>query len=226
MLTAMKQFDIHGVGAALSRLRGIHANAFGSEAHGFEMNPVLSESEAATFERSHDVVLPYDYRQFLTELGNGGAGPFYGIFPLGFMDDNFDLRSWEENKGIVGTPSKPFLFQTEWNNLSGYPDVDLMKRNVEEYDRQIERFDERYWSSELMKRRGPDLSRRLCVENLARCDWGAIGKAVGGQTQRMCRTPAAAASRRFAGDVLRMVQRMVGPVLCSGWTAQVAIDLI
>jgi hypothetical protein len=31
----------------------------------------------------HRVTLPKEYRTFLTSLGNGGAGPFYGILRLG-----------------------------------------------------------------------------------------------------------------------------------------------
>jgi hypothetical protein len=37
------------------------------------------------FESAHKVNLPPDYCYFLTSLGNGGAGPYYGLSPL----DNF-----------------------------------------------------------------------------------------------------------------------------------------
>jgi hypothetical protein len=121
----MSEFDIPSFRAAISRLRGLQPNVFGSDGHGFQMNPVLSESEAAAFERDHKIVLPSDYRQFVTEVGNGGAGPFYGVFPLGFMDENFDQRPWQENDGFVGALSEPFQFQQEWNDLSGYPEADV-----------------------------------------------------------------------------------------------------
>jgi hypothetical protein len=146
----MEDFDISAVEAAISRLREIQAEVFGADGHRFQMNPALPESEAAEFEQDHKIALPSDYRQFLTGLGNGGAGPFYGVFPLGFMDDNFDLRPWQENDGVVGNLLKPFPFQDEWNDLSGQPDADLLRRDTKEYDRQIEQFDARYWSSELM----------------------------------------------------------------------------
>lgn len=130
------------------------------------MNPVLSESEAAAFERDHRIELPSDYRQFAIQVGNGGAGPFYGIFPLGFMDDNFDQRSWQENDGFIGTLSKPFRFQEEWNDLSGYPEADLMKRDETEYNRQIDQFEGKYWSSELMNGALP-----ICHEGCALRIW-------------------------------------------------------
>ena len=152
--------------AAITRLHRIQAKTFGSEGHGFQMNPVLPASEATAFERDHKVVLPADYRQFITEVGNGGAGPFYGVFPLGFMDDNFDQRPWQENDGLVGTLSKPFPFNEEWNDLSGKPDADLVTQDAEEYDKQIERFCERYWSSELVNGAIP-----ICHEGCALRIW-------------------------------------------------------
>ena len=169
ILAIMEEFAIPAVKAAIFRLREIQAKAFGSEGHGFRMNPVLSESEAAAFEHGQKIVLPSDYRRFVTELGNGGAGPFYGVFPLGFMDDNFDLRRWRENDDSVGTLSKPFSFRTEWNDLSGYPEADLLKRDEKEYDRRLERFEGRYWSSELMNGAFP-----ICHEGCALRVWMVV----------------------------------------------------
>jgi hypothetical protein len=162
----MSEFDIPSVRTAISQLRGRQPNVFGFDGHGFQMNPVLSESEAAAFERDHKIVLPPDYRQFVTKVGNGGAGPFYGVFPLGFMDDNFGQRPWEENDGFIGTLSEPFRFQEEWNDLSGYPEADLMKRNETEYDRQIDKFEGKYWSSGLMNGAFP-----ICHEGCALRLW-------------------------------------------------------
>ena len=46
------------------------------------LRPALAEAAAARFERKHTVVLPAGYRAFLTTLGDGGAGPYYGLEPL------------------------------------------------------------------------------------------------------------------------------------------------
>lgn len=162
----MSDFNLPSLRAAISRLRETGAMAFGASAHGFRLNPVLSRSEVSAFERDHKIVLPPDYRQFVTEVGNGGAGPFYGVFPLGFMDDNSDQRPWQENDGFIGTLSKPFRFQEEWNDLSGYPEAELMRRNETEYDRQIDQFDGKYWSSELMNGAMP-----ICHEGCALRIW-------------------------------------------------------
>ena len=52
---------------------------FGSFTHRYELFPPLSENQVETFEIENQIKLPAEYRLFLTEIGNGGAGPFYGI---------------------------------------------------------------------------------------------------------------------------------------------------
>ena len=64
----------------------IAANAFGAEHHRFELGPRLPEVVVAEFEDRHEVELPPEYRRFLIELGNGGAGPGYGLTPLNRAD--------------------------------------------------------------------------------------------------------------------------------------------
>jgi hypothetical protein len=75
--------------------------------HGFLPNPVLQQEEVLAFEQRPEIDLP-DYRHFLTTVGNGGAGPYYGIFPLGQSDGlGHSLESWIENDGFVGHRSEP-----------------------------------------------------------------------------------------------------------------------
>jgi HEAT repeat protein len=62
------------------RERGL--TCFGSEKHQFRLNPPISEADLGAFETRHSIQLPDDYRTFLREAGNGGAGPYYGILPL------------------------------------------------------------------------------------------------------------------------------------------------
>ena len=47
---------------------------FGAGGHGFVLNPPLPEDEAIAFEQRHAIRLPADYRHFITQIGNGGAG--------------------------------------------------------------------------------------------------------------------------------------------------------
>lgn len=77
--------DIANLDELLKRLRTVdrHHRVFGSEKHLYRLGPVLAEAELKAFETTHQVKLPDDYRQFLATVGNGGAGPFYGLEPLG-----------------------------------------------------------------------------------------------------------------------------------------------
>lgn len=50
--------------------------------HGYQLGPVLSEAALAALESRHRVTLPTDLRTFLLEVGDGGAGPGYGLWPV------------------------------------------------------------------------------------------------------------------------------------------------
>jgi hypothetical protein len=58
------------------------ATIFGALQHRWKVEPVLSEDALAAFEAEHGVTLPAGYRAFVAHVGNGGAGPYYGLSPL------------------------------------------------------------------------------------------------------------------------------------------------
>lgn len=134
--------------------------------HGFQLLPPIPETEVVEFERRHRITLPEDYRQFVTCVGNGGAGPFYGVFPLGQMDDNFDLQDWQEEDGLVGVLSEPFPLSEEWNDLTAMPDAEQADTDELEYEKQMEAFDQRYWSASLVNGAIP-----ICHEGCAIRIW-------------------------------------------------------
>ena len=55
---------------------------FGADSHQYRMNPCLTERDVVDLENTYRVQLPGDYRNFLTHIANGGAGPYYGLLSL------------------------------------------------------------------------------------------------------------------------------------------------
>lgn len=55
---------------------------FGANAHKYQLNPPASLQAVEAFEQQIGCTLPEAYRNFLLQAGNGGAGPFYGLFSL------------------------------------------------------------------------------------------------------------------------------------------------
>jgi hypothetical protein len=146
--------EIAAIRDGLRRLREatVPLNVFGAQAHGFVMHPPLSEQVLRDFEARHRVTLPPEYRGFLIKVGNGGAGPAYGLFKLGEMDDDFGHKPWTEDGGFVGVLSQPFPHTGPWNDLSEMPANDESRefdlQCEDEYDRRLEEWEERvYWNT-------------------------------------------------------------------------------
>lgn len=55
---------------------------FGADGHRYELAPPAGEDAVQAFEEKHGIRLPEEYRNFLILIGDGGAGPYYGIFGL------------------------------------------------------------------------------------------------------------------------------------------------
>lgn len=85
---------------------------FGSKKHKYQVNPVISEKDISEFESRYSISLPDDYRWFLSSVGNGGAGPEYGLEPIehGIYSD----LHYGAEEGFID-PSKPFSLTEEWN---------------------------------------------------------------------------------------------------------------
>ena len=56
--------------------------SFGVKEQEVSYNPCLSEEDIKEFEHKHCITLPDDYRTFISEIGNGGFGPGYGLYIL------------------------------------------------------------------------------------------------------------------------------------------------
>lgn len=137
--------DFRQIVTDLQRVREAGIQVFGSDSHRFEMNPVLSENEIQRFEAKHGISLPTDFRMFLLHVGRGGAGPAYGLFNLGEIDDGWGFSKWENRNSMVGSLRSPFPYKKAWNDLSGRPDSALAESDEDEYYRLQEAFERRYY---------------------------------------------------------------------------------
>jgi hypothetical protein len=65
---------------------------FGAETRGLQRVPPLSPDALAAAEARLGVTLPEEYRGFVTRIGDGGAGPAYGLFTLedALLESNVD----------------------------------------------------------------------------------------------------------------------------------------
>ena len=132
------------------REAAIPASVFGAEAHQFRVHLLLPEEVVREFEERHRVRLPPDYRGFLIHVGNGGAGPSYGLFKLGEMDNGFKHKRWKEGDGFVGTLSEPFPHRSAWNDSTAKPMYDESRENdpewEDEFERRLDAWEAVYWN--------------------------------------------------------------------------------
>ncbi|MCE5229024.1 SMI1/KNR4 family protein [bacterium] len=132
--------------ADVETLKRAKPKVFGADSHEFKLHPPVPEYEIAGFVQDHHIELPQEYRNFLMRCGRGGAGPYYGLFDFHMMDNGFGHVKWNEGGDFVGTLSRPFPFTEPWNDLSKHPADELLERDCDEYDRQMQVFDQCYWA--------------------------------------------------------------------------------
>jgi len=104
------------------RLRELAGNdpelrRFGARRHRYRLGPVADEHELVRFEGAHGIRLPESYREFITTVGDGGAGPFYGLFRHDGSDWPDHLRRTERD--LEGLRSSAFPHTTVFQP---YPD--------------------------------------------------------------------------------------------------------
>ena len=103
---------------------------FGASQHHYKLNPPKREDEVAWFEQQNGIRLPPDYRAFLLQVGDGGAGPYYGMLRLesGKIDDLDDPKADQ-----LLDLSKPFPYTEAWNMEFPEDQVLREKMKQEEY---------------------------------------------------------------------------------------------
>lgn len=84
---------------------------FGASTHKYKLNPPVEASFVRIIEEKYGFTLPEDYFHFITEVGDGGAGPDYGIQSitefLGEGTDTYSKKYWEEYRYSLAKPFAP-----------------------------------------------------------------------------------------------------------------------
>jgi hypothetical protein len=108
--------------AKLTELRKLDRSysLFGASSHQYRLGSILTEAEVVKHERRLGLSLPVEYRHFVMEVGHGGAGPFYGLFPLDGSDPD-DITDLEKTRKAFrwAEPFNPM----EWENPRAEDDV-------------------------------------------------------------------------------------------------------
>lgn len=139
--------QIESIKIKLGQLKKLDRNftLFGSQKHRYKLNPPISTDIISQFESKYKIKIPTEYVHFLTSLGNGGAGPFYGLEP--FENVLFDDLDYKRPDSLLN-PTEPFFHTVPWNlNFLSTADED---ENEEEYEKQREEFEEKYYDKEQM----------------------------------------------------------------------------
>ena len=108
---------IENIKNKLEKLKALDSDfdIFGSEYHKYKMNTTLTSKEIDAFEKEYSVKLPLEYRLFLETIGNGGAGPLYGLFELTNNDGNNPCLK----KEFIYTYDRPFLMNDVYDEMPG-----------------------------------------------------------------------------------------------------------
>ena len=112
--------------AKLAEVRERGLESFGAASHDFLLNAPLSEAGVAEFEREYRVELPGDYRLFLIEAGDGGAGPYYGLPRL----REAVIGGWKDDPVVLARPSplRPGMpAGADWAEALGCRDDELFQ---------------------------------------------------------------------------------------------------
>lgn len=89
---------------------------FGAADSHYQLNPPATEELLHRFEAKYQLALPEGYREFLLHVGNGGAGPYYGLYELDVPQ--FGWRKAQAGKvKVVPFSSAPEYTARHWAKL-------------------------------------------------------------------------------------------------------------
>jgi hypothetical protein len=128
--------DVALVMDKLAELRRLDAKrrVFGASAHSYALAPPADTGLLRLVETALGSPLPADYRRFLTRIGDGGAGPYYGILSLeqsisracmlaGEYEEEHDGRRARELIGTLPAFTRDFPLESDisFGEIIGMP---------------------------------------------------------------------------------------------------------
>lgn len=131
----MTPLDITFISDALIHLkrRDREPGSAATLGHHYELGLPLHESTIAQIEAKYGFTTPASYRQFLLSLGDGGAGPNWGLLPFGWWPGTTDLLPWHE-VFPRWSPGISFPLSSAWNMPPTFfaqePDYDLLPQEA------------------------------------------------------------------------------------------------
>lgn len=116
------QIRVNRILDKLKQVKRRKLSRFGSEKHQFKLNEKLTESEIQEFETAYGITLPAGYHSFLQYAGNGGAGPYYGIYPLKNWNN---FATWIIDNVPEDYLRRPSSLRPGWNKIPEFSDDDI-----------------------------------------------------------------------------------------------------
>lgn len=106
----------------LAKEKDVNRKTFGADSHQYELGKPLSSEEVFRFEESQGIDLPESYKEFILTIGNGGpgyyggAGPNYGIYPLGDFGYMESTAQYMADECIINST----LTEKQWKLLTAF----------------------------------------------------------------------------------------------------------
>jgi hypothetical protein len=98
------------------------ASVFGARGDRRRLHDPLTPAELAELEAQIKVRLPEEYRGFLLEVGAGGAGPAYGVFPVVRKDARWQWVGQDVHLSDLEKLPLPFAHVEAFNPFARLPD--------------------------------------------------------------------------------------------------------
>jgi len=104
---------------------------FGASSHRYMNKGRLYEHEVRSFENRFNIHLPPEFREFILQMGNGGAGPYYGLEAL---EDGLFLDLDYKRKTDLTNPALEFPLTEAWNlELADLGEEEYFQKKDDEY---------------------------------------------------------------------------------------------